>query len=277
MTQAEFNQMLSTAIAQGIAGGTYISRHDGEEIDGAVDLASVLSAPEIHRTIFRGKNLGGALNAAQRTAIQNGTFTGLYVGDYWTINGVNWRIADIDYWYNCGIPAFTKHHLVIIPDNILGAFKQMNAANTTNGGYAGSLMYTTNMADAKAACVSAFGANILTHKEFLVNSVANGKPAATAWMDSAVELPNECMVYGHSHFAPACDGGTVPALATIDKTQLALFAAAPRFITTRQNYWLRDVVSSTQFANVSDSGLALCSNASVLYIGVRPVFPVGAA
>jgi len=36
MTQAEFNQMLSTAVAQGIVGGTYISQYDGEEIDGAI-------------------------------------------------------------------------------------------------------------------------------------------------------------------------------------------------------------------------------------------------
>lgn len=36
MTQAEFNQMLSTAVAQGIVGGTYVSQYDGEEIDGAL-------------------------------------------------------------------------------------------------------------------------------------------------------------------------------------------------------------------------------------------------
>lgn len=33
MTQQEFNNMLSVAVAQGIVGGTYISRYDGEEID----------------------------------------------------------------------------------------------------------------------------------------------------------------------------------------------------------------------------------------------------
>lgn len=33
MTQEEFNQMLQVAIAQGIGGGTYISRWSGEEID----------------------------------------------------------------------------------------------------------------------------------------------------------------------------------------------------------------------------------------------------
>lgn len=33
MTQEEFNQMLSVAIAQGIGGGTYISKYSGEDMD----------------------------------------------------------------------------------------------------------------------------------------------------------------------------------------------------------------------------------------------------
>lgn len=36
MTQEEFNAMLQVAIAQGIGGGTYISRWDGEEIDNGI-------------------------------------------------------------------------------------------------------------------------------------------------------------------------------------------------------------------------------------------------
>lgn len=233
------------------------------------------SATEMHRMIFRGKNLGTALTAAQKAAIQNGTFDDLWLGDYWVINGVNWRIVDMDYWWNCGNTAFTKHHLVIMPDTNLGANKQMNTTNTTEGGYVGSLMYTTNMADAKAMCTGAFGANILSHREYLVNAVANGKPSAGAWMDSSIELPNECMIYGHPHFTPACDGTTVPTLYTIDKTQLALFAAVPKFIVTRQNYWLRDIVSSACFAGVYYDGTANAYNASVTSVGVRPVFPVG--
>ncbi len=232
-------------------------------------------AAEMHRMIFRGKNLGSALTSAQKTAIQNGTFDDLYLGDYWVINGVTWRIVDFDYWLNCGDAAFTKHHLVIMPDTNLGSNKQMNTTDTTDGGYVGSLMYTTNMNDAKALCTGAFGSNILTHREYLVNAVANGRPSAGAWLDSTIELPNECMIYGHPHFLPGCDGTTIPSNYTIDKTQLALFALAPKFITTRQNYWLRDVVSSALFAVVNYVGYASYYRASNTRIGVRPVFPVG--
>lgn len=231
--------------------------------------------PEMHRTIFRGKNLGNVLTAKQKTAIKDGTFDDLWLGDYWVINGITWRIVDIDYWWNCGNIAFVKHHIVVMPDTNLGDNKQMNTTNTTEGGYVGSLMRISNMNDAKAKCTAAFGVNILSHREYLVNAVANGRPSGGGWLDSTIELPNECMIYGHPHFTPVSDGTTVPTIYTIDKTQLALFAVAPKFITTRQNYWLRDVVSAAYFASVYIYGNASFDAASGSYVGVRPVFPVG--
>ena len=86
-----------------------------------------------NRNTYRGKNLGSSVTAAQKASIQNGSFDGLFIGDYWTIGGVKWLIADMDYWYNCGDTAFTKHHLVIIPETALYN-AQMNTTNTTEGG-----------------------------------------------------------------------------------------------------------------------------------------------
>lgn len=227
-----------------------------------------------NRNTYRGKNLGSSVTAAQKAAIQNGSFDGLFIGDYWTIGGVKWLIADMDYWYNCGDTAFTKHHLVIIPETALYN-AQMNATNTTEGGYVNSAMYKTNLANAKSTISSAFGDMVLTHREYLVNAVSNGRPSAGAWMDSTVELPNECMMYGHPHFAPACDGSTIPTLYTIDKTQLSLFALRPQLIVNRSHsQWLRDVVSSARFAFVSAGGHAGCADATAS-IGVRPVFAIG--
>ena len=227
-----------------------------------------------NRNTYRGKSLGGSVTAAQKAAIQNGTFEDLFIGDYWSIGGVDWVIADMDYWYNCGDTAFTKHHLVIMPRNPLYN-AQMNASNTTEGGYVGSDMYKTGLDSAKATIASAFGDMLLTHREYLVNAVSNGKPSAGAWMDSTVELPNECMMYGHPHFAPACDGSIVPTLYTIDKTQLSLFALRPQLIVNRSfNQWLRDVVSSAYFAFVNSNGYTNYYYASY-YSGVRPVFPIG--
>lgn len=229
---------------------------------------------ELRRVLFRGKNLGTALTAVQKAAIKDGSFKGMFLGDYWSIGGRIWRIVDMDYWYNCGDTAFTSHHLVIMPDEALYN-AQMNTTNVTTGGYVGSAMYKSNLANAKTIVNAAFQGSVLTHREYLCNAVANGRPSGGAWFDSSIELPNEPMMYGHPHFSPTSDGSTVSSIYTISKTQLALFMVCPRFIVNRSyNQWLRDVVSSAAFANVGSDGGTNYSGASASY-GVRPVFPVG--
>ncbi len=150
----------------------------------------------------------------------------------------------------------------------------MNAGNVTTGAYVGSAMYTSNLKQAKTIVTAAFGNAVLTHRELLANAVSNGRPSAGAWCDSNVELPNECMMYGHLHFSPTSDGTNIPYTYTISKTQLALFAVAPKFITNGENQWLRDVVSAAYFASVSYAGTTSFTTASSP-IGVRPVFPIG--
>lgn len=229
---------------------------------------------ELRRVLFRGKNLGTALTAVQKAAIKDGSFKGMFLGDYWSIGGRIWRIVDMDYWYNCGDTAFTSHHLVIMPDEALYN-AQMNTTNVTTGGYVGSAMYKSNLANAKTIVNAAFQGSVLTHREYLCNAVANGRPSGGAWFDSSIELPNEPMMYGHPHFSPTSDGSTVPSIYTISKTQLALFMVCPRFIVNRSyNQWLRDVVSSALFADVGAYGSA-ASYAASSSRGVRPVFPVG--
>lgn len=229
---------------------------------------------ELRRVLFRGKNLGTALTAVQKAAIKDGSFKGMFLGDYWSIGGRIWRIVDMDYWYNCGDTAFTSHHLVIMPDEALYN-AQMNTTNVTTGGYVGSAMYKSNLANAKTIVNAAFQGSVLTHREYLCNAVANGRPSGGAWFDSSIELPNEPMMYGHPHFSPTSDGSTVPSIYTISKTQLALFMVCPRFIVNRSyNQWLRDVVSSANFALV-DAGGNADSNYASYSLGVRPVFPVG--
>lgn len=106
-----------------------------------------------HNSIYRGKNLGTTVTEEQWEAISSGTFTDLYIGDYWVIGGVNWRIAAFDYYLNCGDTSFTKHHAVIVPDTCLYN-AQMNTTNVTTGAYKGSAMYTANLA--QACCGQAF-------------------------------------------------------------------------------------------------------------------------
>lgn len=227
---------------------------------------------EQRRNTFRGRNLGSVYTDAQKAAVAAGTFDDLFIGDYWVINGVTWRIVDINYWLNTGDTPCTTPHLVIMPDSQLYTGK-MNSENTTQGGYGGSEMYKYGLHDAKTTINNAFGSDyILSHREYLTNAVTDGHPSGAAWVDSKVELPNEPMMYGSYIFTAAGDGTFVPNRHTIDKTQLALMKMYPRFINpNRQAQWLRDVVSADEFAHVSTASNAYSAIVSN-DIGVRVVF-----
>ena len=227
----------------------------------------------MRRNIYRGKNLGTSVTPAQKTAITTGTFEDMYVGDYWVINGVTWRIADINYWYNCGDTSFTKNHLVMVPDSILYT-TQMNETNITTGGYVGSKMYTEGLNQAKTTIQTAFRDILLTHREYLTNAVTNGYPSGGAWFDSTVELMNEIMVYGSYICTPGGTGSILVNRHTINKQQLALFSLNPGMINRRQFFWLRDVASPSNFVSVYDRGLLVHLAASNSF-GVRPVFAIG--
>ena len=238
------------------------------------EAAHVFGNAGSHNSIYRGKNLGSTVTTEQWNAIEAGTFDDLYIGDYWVIGGVNWRIAAFDYYYNTGDTAFVKHHAVIVPDAPLYS-EQMNDTNTTAGGYVGSKMYTEGLAQAKNTINSAFGSShVLSHRIVLTNAVTNGYPSAGAWADSTVDLMCEQMVYGCPIFMPMSNGSVTPYNYRFEKSQLPLFQHDRSKISNRSSWWLRDVVSAEYFANVHIYGRANCLTASSL-IGVRPAFCIG--
>ena len=227
-----------------------------------------------HNSIYRGKNLGSAVTDAQWQAISSGTFIDLYIGDYWVIDGVNWRIAAFDYYLNCGDTSFTKHHAVIVPDTCLYN-AQMNTTDVTTGAYKGSAMYTANLAQAKSTINTAFGSShVLSHRIYLSNATSNGRASAGEWTDSTVDLMCEHMVYGNGVFSPVSDGTTIPNNYRVEKSQLPLFQYEPSSICNRASWWLRDVVSVSSFAHVYYHGYAYYGNASYSS-GVRPAFCIG--
>lgn len=240
--------------------------------DAILEMLSQVS-PQNHRLIYRGKSLGSSFTPAQKSAIQNGSFDGIFLGDYWTIDGVTYRVADFNYWLNCGDTAFTSQHLVIVPDTILYSHV-MNDTNVTTGGYTGSKMYTEGLNQAKTVITAAFGDAVLAHRDYLTNAVSNGRPSGGAWFDSTVELMNENMVYDTNIFSPHSDGTSVPSLYVVEKGQLALFRAVPHFMHNRQQFWLRDVLSASTFGYVTVDGRAAFNAASTV-AGVRPAFAIG--
>ena len=221
-----------------------------------------------HNAYPRCKYLGTSITDAQNTAIKNRTYDDLFIGDYWTINGVNWRIVAIDYYYIVGDTNFGKGNIIVMPDTVLYN-AQMNETNTTAGAYAGSLMKTQNLNNARTIAQNAFGSHLANHRIFLANSVDTSGPNNWSWYDSdGVELPNEVQIYGTRVWGSALKGFDV----ATQHQQFPLMLLAPRFVNTRQSYWLQDVSSysvSNHFANVKSTGFAHTSNASDPN-GVRP-------
>lgn len=233
-----------------------------------------------HNAIYRGKSLGSTVTTAQYAAIKAGTFDDLYIGDYWTIGGVNYRIAAFDYYLNGGDTNCTTHHVVIVPDTCLYNAQMHNtssgswesgAANTTAGGYVGSDMYKSNLEQAKTTIKSAFSGHVLKHRIYLTNAVANGRASGGAWCDSEVDLMCEQMVYGSGIFSPVSDGSNAPANYRVEKSQLPLFQHEPSCIYNRATWWLRDVITASNFAVVGATGDAGYNDASFSF-GVRPAF-----
>lgn len=226
-----------------------------------------------HNSVYRGKNLGNAVTAAQWAAIQAGTFDDMYIGDYWVMGGVTYRIAAFDYYLRAGDTDMNTHHVTLVPDASMYTHC-MNDTNITTGGYVESKMYTQGLNQAKTTITSAFGvAHILTHRQYLCNAVTNGKPSGGSWYDSTVELMTEQNCYGGKVFGAGNDGSTVPALYTVDKSQFPLFTFRPDMISNRNTFWLRDVVSAAYFADVHDYGYADSNHASYA-LGVRPAFSI---
>ena len=84
--------------------------------------------PMMHNNIYRGAALGSTFTAAQKAAVSSGTFTGLWIGDYWTFSGVNWRIVDFNtYNYQTTVP-----HITLMPDTPINN-SAMHSSLPSNG------------------------------------------------------------------------------------------------------------------------------------------------
>lgn len=212
----------------------------------------------IHTLVYRGKYLGDTVTAEQAAAIADGSFEDLFIGDYWTMGGVNYRIADFDYWYRIGFPEASrveKHHAVIVPDTAIATGK-MKGDNTTSGGYRASLM-KSKMNDTISALPQGIRSRLLVH-----NALLDG-----TWTETSVDLMNEIMVYGCYILADNSNKQTS------ENRQLSLFRMSPQARYAGGNYWLRNYANATEFTLVSYYGDASKDAATSTY-GIRPVFAI---
>lgn len=252
-----------------------------------------------HDSTFRGSNLLGnghfASLEALSSALTAGDFSDIYIGDYidapFSYGGKSYtarcRVAGIDYYmnYGDGTDRITRHHLAMVPDSTITA--RMNSTKTTNGGYAGSEMYTTTLPALMNALGGASGTPFYGHlmpfREFLSNAISTaagthpamhpgftGWASGWAWYTVSGVLMSEQQIYGSTLAASSV-------WAQANMKQLPLFNLVPEYAfctpTGRFTYWLRSVAYSTDFCQAHSCGIAGYSNATDV-IGVRPLFVI---
>ena len=225
-----------------------------------------------HNSIYRGKYLGDHVTAEQWAAISAGTFDGLYVGDYWTINGVDWVIVGFDIRYNIGDTPLATHHIGVMPRVSLND-SQWYTSNDTSHGYVGSTVRANikGSGGAQSKFIAAFGNDhVLSFREIYPSAYSSGNATGWAWVDARTELLSEVDVYGCPVWSVGGKGYEVGA----DKSQLPIFRLRPDFANIRAAWWLRSVGSASHACFVSDYGHANYSLASASF-RVLPLSLIG--
>ena len=100
------------------------------QIKDTEDIFIVPKSAAAHNAFYRGKDLTSYFDSGDMSkAIANGTFEDIYPGDYITksvtIDGtayenVKFVVGDLDYYYLMGSTSLTTHHVLMIPDSVIG-------------------------------------------------------------------------------------------------------------------------------------------------------------
>lgn len=263
----------SVGYAQVARGYNLMTNDEKARLDRIEEVAANAAA---HNAIYRGKDITSMETSGELYfLIANGSFDKIYIGDYFTksINGKNYalRIAAFNYYYNIGDKAFTTPHAVIIPDSTFGS-AQMNSSDVVTGGYVGTKMRTETLQTWLSYLKTAFGSHLLTPRCVYDNVCDGSSYSGAAWYDGPLELMTEEQVYGARQ--QGITSHTWWCYPGVDYAQFPLFALDHSRICNRSSWWLRSVVSSTGFADVSLPGAASVSGASTS-LGVRPRFLIG--
>ena len=274
---------------------------------GTKDFIPVEKSAAAHNGIYRGKDLTSYFDSGDMsTAIANGTFENIFIGDYITKSitlpaitytdkagdeqtleaetlSIGWYVAGLDYFYNVGDPYTQTHHILLvsygIPQRYVAMNPKVDGNDTTAGGYIGSDMWRIHMPRYSTAVKNTFGSNhVLTHKEYLTNSVDNtansmagggilGYANGGVYVDVDVNIPNENMLLGSNIYSSSpFDAGESTLLWPIIRL-------AGHKIDGGVWEWTRSVASSTNFCVLNGHKLPGTIAASFKGMGgIRPYF-----
>lgn len=223
-------------------------------------ILNLLSTVHQKRHIFRGAYLGTVVSEAQNIAIQTGTFGDLYLGDYWIMNRIVYRIADFNYWHH-GLNQLNPNHLVLIPDTPIST-KEMDETTGDDVTY-----YDSSL---RAYIISTIFPMLNTLFKFKIAEYTENLPTEGNIVNevtSQVELMSESQVYGQGIFRKYNEP-------TYSHGQFSLFKIAPEYIHQSVGaYWLRDRAEAGHYCGVNINGMATYLNGGSSF-GIRPCFPI---
>lgn len=221
-----------------------------------------------HNSLYRGASLG--TNAAPyMNAIRTGTFSGMYLGDYWTYAGVTWRIAAFDYFMNVGGTPINQHHVVVVPDSSLYN-SNMHVTAPFKGSYLDHSINKSGLIQAERMVKSAFGdANVMNGWTRVSQGINdNGTVISYTWYNVTAMLLDEQMVFGQQLM------GAGPIGNALNLGQLPAFEKNHGLITRGYDYWLRDRAQANTAVYLKANGEI--STAPLNYgMGIRPYFLIG--
>jgi hypothetical protein len=188
--------------------------------------------------------------------------------------------AAFDYYYNTGDAAFAMHHAILIPrGDGFATTAKMNSSNTTVGSYFNSDMHQIVLPCYAKALKTVLNNHLLAHRTLLPNAINASTPSmagagmtgasnAWAWETVELQLMSEPQIYGTTVWSSsAYDVGA-------DYKKLPVFDFINGVQYGRSYFWLRSVVSSTNFAYCGYSGYADSIGASGAHC-VRPLILFG--
>lgn len=221
----------------------------------------------VHNSLYRGASLGSSVTQYLQ-AIRNGSFSGLYLGDYWTYSGVTWRIVAFNYFINIGDPPFRQNHIIVVPDNPL--FREAwSTTNPDQRSYVDSTLNQSTMTQASRMAESLFNRSNMVGVWTRVATGYDGNGAVKdwRWYNPHINIMDEAMLWGTSIFDDTLSRG-------IHHNQFPAFRLNPALVNIEEEYWLRERASAQTAVYMKSTGQF--SHAPLNYsFGVRPYLAIG--
>lgn len=245
----------------------------------------------IRNSIYRGNNLGANITNQVKTSIENNSFDNLFIGDYWEVNGIKFRIAHFNYFTPYAMSDRSEYtsninnHIIVVPDECLGADKALSDGTDLMNEASGNTIRSP--IDAELISISGNKDYMPELYNFLIHFCKINNMTYQGWFNSTNKITRE-FYYSwwrgfpmSSHMLFDKHKSVIQTYRTGDNIfsymgsimdkQLSLFSLNPKLIKSNKRYWLID--SSGYKVNLYvNVGGYIRTDTNTKEYGIRPCF-----